>query len=145
MGVRYNGASIKASIDILINGNNRNNINVYDVDAGVCIIELTLTDEQLAMALSRLSRTPVEKCDVYNMDIVGKKQIYETWSIIIKDSSIRGYGQEESKEKIRNIIKEDCPEGYIPDLDLSSQGSINYTDKDTIIVTTMIRKWVDKL
>lgn len=126
---------INAKISILINRDNTR-IEVYDDDSSITFLEIILTPEQLSSALSRMALTPCESVEVRNLDRIGKKMENINFEVIT-DGSIR------DKDKARELIKNECPEGWLPDLYLGSQNSFSYdrySDKTTI--RTIIRRWV---
>lgn len=47
-------------------------IEVHDSDSGTTFVRGHLSIEQLGQALGRLAHTPMESCEVYGLDRVGK-------------------------------------------------------------------------
>jgi len=116
------------------------NIIISDKDAGTRFIDMTLTREQfINAAMNRLSSVKVKEADVFNLDIVGKKQEYKKFEFEIPDLSNR---DNEEKWAIGNVEKF-VPVGWKPDKEFNSQDSF-FSIGEKHYARTMIRRWVEK-
>lgn len=112
-------------------------IEVRDADAGIEFLELRLTPEQTMQAMSRLSCTEVESCEVRGLDRVGKRQEMKPFSFSISADWTRHQNLDQVREEAKLV----CPEGWSPDLWFNSQGSITHNPP---MAHTTIRRWVEK-
>lgn len=125
-----------AGIDILI-GQDSTTINVYDREAGIEFLEITLTQEQLCQALSRLSHTPCT-AHVRGLDKVGKKQ--EIKSLDFPLVGIKDH--EDPKAIAKQMAQRFAEPGWKADTYFGSQDSF-FTQGQSKWARTSQRRWVD--
>jgi len=126
-------------ITILFDRDNRTTIEIYDGDACIRFVQVTMTNDQVASALSRLGHTPCI-VEVRGLDCVGKKREHKSFEFEIPfgEPWHEGY-----VDRVCEAVKEKCPQGWEPDLSFSSQDS--FFDKDgKRWARTTIRRWVDQ-
>lgn len=136
---------INAQITLLFNQDGLS-LRVYDDDAAITFIELTLNQEQTCQALSRLSHTHVADAEVFGLDKVGKKMLMDEISFELP--GIKSYSRD-CKEKAAiagqhylNVTGQ-AADGWVLDDYFSSRKSFTYKG-ETLIGHATIRKWIDK-
>jgi hypothetical protein len=112
-------------------------IEIHDKSSHTTFCRIQLTPVQFAQAMGRLAYTETEKMEVFALDRVGKKE--ETMRVEYP----LPHGTKSRDKKIGiEVIETNCPEGWVADIYLNSQGS--FTTKDDIqYVHTIIRRWVE--
>ena len=113
----------------------RISIRIRDERAGIEFVELTLTLEQYAQAISGLSCVPCE-VEVQGLENVGKRLEVDTLEFPLGSSE---YG-DKRKEVAAKLAAETCPAGWTPDLHFGSQNSFFQRDGETWARCT-IRRW----
>ena len=123
---------IEGQISILISRDNRTTIEVRDKNSTITFVEITLTNDQLASALSRLAHTPCE-IEVRGLDKVGKKMEMDTLTFEVDAAD---------KETAAKLAIESCKDSeWVPDTYFGSQNSFTYKE-GKITARTTIRRWV---
>lgn len=125
-----------AAIDIFI-GQDSTTINIYDRDAGIEFLEVTLTPEQLSQALSRLSHTPCT-VQVRGIDKIGKKQEMKPLEFPF---AVKGNWMDRSDLAAKESQKY-ADDGWVSDGYFGSQGSFFKKDGQEWARTTQ-RRWVE--
>jgi hypothetical protein len=138
---------IDAKIDILFCKNNESphgiglQIRIYDDTANVEFVNLFLKPENLIDAFGRLIRTPVDFCEVKNLDKVGRTHIIKTITCLMPKADF-----DNRKETAYQTAKEYCKEFYGKDWIVrnyfSSQDSFFEKDGKEYCHAT-IEKWID--
>jgi len=124
-----------AKISILVN-DDRTTIDVKDSDAAITFLKIELTPEQLSQCLSRLVNVKCESAIVCDLDKVGKKHTNKKLEFKMPSESM--YKDVDTATK---LAKENCPDGWEPDLYFGSQESFFYKDGELWAECT-IRKWI---
>ena len=112
----------------------RISIRIRDERAGIEFVELTLTLEQYAQAISGLSCVPCEVA-VQGLENVGKR--LETDELVFP-IGFPEYGRQ--KEVAAKRAAEWCPAGWVPNLHFGSQNSFFQLDGETW-ARCSIRRW----
>jgi hypothetical protein len=138
---------INAKIDILFCKNNESphgiglQIRIYDDAANIEFVNLFLKPENLIDAFGRLSRTPIDFCEVKNLDKVGKTHIIKTITCLMPKADFS-----KKKEIAQQTAKEYCKEFYGEEWTVrDSFGSQNsfFTKDEKEYCRANIEKWVD--
>lgn len=123
-------------ITFLVNYDQDTTIQLHDPVSSITFAEVHLTNDQLAMALSRLGYTPC-KIELRGLDKVGKKMIVDKLEF-----EMPLYTFSTRKEIAYAEADRVCPEGWEADLYFGSQNSFFKKDGKEYARTT-IRKWID--
>ena len=130
---------INAQIDLLFSEKGLD-IRLRDQEAGVLFAELHLNQEQTCQAMSRLSGTHVEKCEIRGLNRVGKKIEIDSLEFPMPKNV-----EFKNRAKVAyEIAKEKCDEGWVPDAYFGSQDSFSTDKNNTLIAKATIRRWVEK-
>jgi hypothetical protein len=125
-------------ISILVN-DNRTTIEIEDADASCIFVSVTLTNDQLAMALSRLACTPCS-VEVSHLERVGKKMEWKSMEFEIpKETSFY-----HKKTELLELAKKALPEGWVGEYSFNSQNSF-FTHNDKRYARCTIRRWVENI
>ena len=130
---------INAKIDLSFSDNGLD-IRIKDGDASITFVELHLNQEQACQAMSRLSSTTVEKCELRGIDKVGKKMEIDYLEFNM-DNNVK---YADRRKEAFAIAKDKCPEGWVPDNYFGSQDSFKNAKNGQLIARATIRRWVDK-
>lgn len=127
--------TISATYDDLIR------IDVHDKASSSAFLHLEMTREQFINAtMNRLGNTDVKYASIRNLEILGKKLEMGSFEFELPDT-ISTY-KDGHKKLIIELAKEKCPDGWLPDLSFSSQGSFFYNDAGKQCARTLMRRWV---
>jgi len=118
-------------------GRDSTTIELHDRDANIQFADVTLTNDQLASALSRSAYTECE-CEVHGLHNVGKKR--EQKELVFELPKDTRFSVD-SKEKACELARKSCPDGWEPVLYFNSQNSFFTKDGKEFARTIMIR-WV---
>lgn len=125
---------INANISISRNSSDEIGISVADEASGITFLDLRLTPQEFAMALTGCAYTDVKAAEVRGMDVVGKRKVVEPRTVVYPGES---YG---SREEMRAWLKENGKEeGWIVDSYLGSQSSISRKGDETILNYSVYR------
>jgi hypothetical protein len=132
---------IDGRITFLI-GRDGTEIQITDRDARMTFVRIKLTPYQLSSALSRISETETEKCEIFGLDKIGLK--HENDSILIPTEFKDRFGIDESKlDPIVDEYVNKNHKGWEADHYYNSQGT--YVKKDEKLhIRQTIRRWVKK-
>jgi hypothetical protein len=114
-------------------------IEIHDDDADVTFCKIHLTQEQTCQALSRLSHTTIDLCEVHALDVVGKKREYDTLEFLFEDHGFYNGRGKRAYEEAQKV----CPAGWEASGYFGSQGSFFQKDGKQYASCTIYR-WVDK-
>ena len=114
-------------------------IRVQDEDSRTHFLELSLTLENFALAITGLYGVDCT-AEVKHLERVGKVQEMDTLEFEMPQSSRFADG---IKKIAVELAKEHCPEGWIADEGFNSQNSFFRRD-DKDYARTTIRRWVEK-
>jgi len=128
---------IEGTITFLVSRGNRTTIEIHDSKASVKFVEVTLTNDQLASALSRIGYTDCEKIIVHGLHNVGKIRVIENLDFEMPKNRYR------DKELARKMANSKCPEGWKEDTYFGSQDSF-YTKDGRAYARTSIVKWIER-
>ena len=131
---------IKASITILFDEDGAK-IEIRDDASSITFVSVRLSPEQTCQALSRLSHTECQKCEVCGLDLVGKKMEVSSYVFEVPDQEWIGGVSIRDKWVLERAAKV-CPAGWTPDLYFKSQNSFFRKDGKIWAKDTM-RRWVD--
>jgi hypothetical protein len=132
---------IKAQITITATYDDAINIVVGDRASSIRFLDMTMTREQFINAtMNRLGNTNVERAELRDLDLVGKKMEIEHFEFPLPLHEERSYGNEELAIE---TVKKLCPEGWTPDLYFSSQDSFFYKFDGSCWARAIIRRWVN--
>ena len=134
---------LKGKIDITrpsrYDGKDVISITLKDDSSLVRFLEIELSPETMMMALTGLSGQEVE-FKVRNLELVGKKRLYEPGTVDIPRSVI---GNIYSKDEIRKYLVENCQrEGWVLDPSIDTQSSVRHLD-GAIRVNFAYRRYID--
>ena len=129
----------KASITFLVS-TERTTIEIKDHKSGQTFLKITLTPEQLSMALSRLSYTPCE-AEVYNIDKLGKTLFNESFEFEIPKELRSSSKAKELSELCLASLAEHGMSDWTPDIYFSSQNSFFNRDGKEY-ARAVIRRWL---
>jgi hypothetical protein len=138
---------IDAKIDILFCKNNESphgtgfQIRIYDDAANIEFVNLFLKPENLIDAFGRLARTPIDFCEVKNLDKVGKTHILKTIICLMPKADFRN-----RKEIAYQIAKEHCKEFYGKEWTVRNYFGPQdcfFTKDEEEYCRITIEKWVD--
>lgn len=116
-------------------------IDVYDTTSGVNFLEIHMSREQFINAvMNRLGHTELKQAIVTDLHKVGKTREGKVFEFEIPEEN--RYGKE--KEFAVKMVKELCPDGWIPEVGFSSQDSFFYGKDGKRYARTKIMRWVDK-
>lgn len=138
--IKGNPIKIKGAITFLVNPGDTT-IRIEDKNSGLLIMEISLTDDQLVKALSRLANTPCAIELHGGMDKWGKKLRVSTYEFKISDRTIYESREKLARDTLELLKKKDPifnewePDGYF-----SSQNSFFSKDGGEWARVT-IRKW----
>lgn len=127
---------INASLTLLFNEDGLR-IEIRDSDASSILFQGNLTPECSCQALSRLMNVPIEKAEVFNLERAGKKLEHKMFEFFM------GGDFHNERDRAVEMIASRCPEGWVPDMGFSSQGSFFRKDEERWARTT-IRRWVEQ-
>ena len=133
--------SIDAQVTILCSGD-KVELWVEDVDSHNQFLELEMSAEAFTAALGRLAARPA-KAIVRGLDKIGLVQEIETWEFRVTNITFHGSFYDERHGLAESIAKQNCPEGWVPDLGFTSQDSFFRKGEEEWARTT-IRRWVPK-
>ena len=112
-------------------------VKITDTTSGISFLEMELTREQVInAAMNRLAYTEIKKTIVHDIEKVGKKQEWKNFEFPMPKGK-NSYDKETAIER----VKKQCPEGWVPDITFSNQGSFFQKD-GTPYARTIIRRWV---
>lgn len=129
---------IDPKITVLINADGAT-IEIYDTPSSTMLIEVKLTNDQLASALSRLSHTPCE-ASVYGLDKIGKKHENTSFEFEIPE----GLGSANSSalnQLCLKALKAADMEDWKPDSYFGSQDSF-FKKEGKNYARAIIRRWI---
>ena len=126
-------------ITLLVN-EDKISIRVRDDDAATTFLELSLTPEQFAQALSRQVGVRCDSGEVYHPYRLGKLQENKRFTFPLPKDPV-AYGKRAEVAYIAAL--EHCPEGWTPDKYFGSQGSF-YTKDEEPWARCTIRRWVER-
>jgi len=128
---------IEAQIDIRASYDDAILIEVRDKASGNIFLSMTMTREQFINAtMNRLGCTEVKEAKVRHLERVGKEMEMGTLTFEIPDFGYKGNLTETIK-----LAHKHCPDGWIPDVSFSSQGSFFTGDDGKKYARTTIRRW----
>lgn len=119
-------------------GREETTIELYDKIAGIIFARITLTPEQLSMALSRLASTPC-KAEVFSTDKLNKKLEVSNYEFELP-ADFHAYSEKE--RLLQNLAIANCPKGWIPDKYFSSQNSF-FNKGEKRYARDNMRRWVE--
>lgn len=129
---------IEAQIDIRASYDDAILIEVRDKASNVVFLSMVMTREQFINAsMNKLGCTDVKEAVVHHLERVGKEMEMDTLTFEIPDFGYKGNLPETIK-----IARKNCPDGWIPDVSFSSQGSFYTGDDGKRYARTTIRRWV---
>lgn len=132
---------INGALTFLIN---QEGLHLYleDRDASIRILDLSLNPEDTVKLLSRLGHVSCDVTFTDRLDIIGKTMERKPISVVLP----LGMNRYTDEDKIFELLKQECPEGWAVDIYLGLQNSFTYfTDNDgnhRTRVNTTIRRWV---
>jgi hypothetical protein len=140
----------KGNISILVN-EDRTTIEVMDPISGIIFVKVTLTPEQLSCALSRLTRTPCQKVEVFDLERVGMKREVKYFDFECQQfGNISSRDIEKGNEKgerFIDLVKEEAlkqlGEEWHPDIYFGSQNSF-YIKDGKRFARTHASRWVNQ-
>ncbi len=132
--------SIDAQVTILCTGD-KVEMWVEDKDSHNQFLELEMSAEAFTAALGRLAARPA-KAIVRGLDKIGTAQEIKTWEFQVTDITYDSF-YHERLGLAEAIAKQDCPEGWEPDMGFNSQNSFFRKGEEEWARTT-IRRWVPK-
>lgn len=124
-------------ITILV-GQGATTIELKDRDASIIFCKVTLTNDQLASALSRLAETPC-KIETGKLDRIGKTHENQPFSFEINEE-MRGNKGALNQACLR-ALSEQGMEEWVPDTHYGSQETF-YKEGDKHYARTTIRRWI---
>ena len=130
---------INAQIDLLFSHEGLD-IRIFDDDANITLVTLHLNQEQTCQAMSRLSRTHAEKCEIRGIDKIGKTMEMDHITFPMP----KGVEYKKRAQVAYEIAKDKCPEGWVPDNYFGSQNSFRNAKNGQLIARATIRRWVEK-
>jgi len=131
---------INAQITITATYEDAIRITVTDKASNSEFLEMVLTREQfINAALNRLGNTDVSEASVRSLDIVGKQMEMATYHFKLP-YDLDSYA--DHTKIARDIAKNSCPVGWVPDTSFTQRGSFFTDDDGTRWVRTTIRRWV---
>jgi len=117
------------------------NIQLHDDDSTLTFLDIHLSQQEVMSAFSRLSYTPVTKCEVYQLEKIGMLHENKSFSFPFDERELP-YG--DRKKEAYKIALQQCPEGWEVDNYFSSQDSF-FTDKFGVRgARCTIRRWTKK-
>ena len=129
---------IDAQITVLASYDDLIKIEVFDKDSSSIFLKLEMTREQFINAtMNRLGNTDVKYASIRNIEILGKTMEMKSFEFELPESS--SYKDEKVALK---LVKEKCPDGWIPDLYFTSQNSFFEGKNGKRWARTIIRRWV---
>jgi len=129
----------KGGISIYVSGEGTT-IEIRDGNAATTFCKVTLTPEQLSLALSRLSNTPCS-IEVGGLDRVGKTHENEKYIFEIPKELRSSSKTKELTELCVQSLKENDMSEWVNDGYFSSQDT--FSEKDgKIYASTTIRRWI---
>jgi hypothetical protein len=135
---------INAKIDLLLNAEGLT-IRVYDDDAKNTFLEMDLNKDETLSALSRVCRTPISKCEVYNLDKISKIAEFDTIIVKMKD-----WTYTDRKEKAKETVNKYLISNKLKDAgwelwdSFEQQNSFFTKDKNNYYCRANIKRWVTK-
>lgn len=138
MKIKNSRITIRASSGNPPGGDADLTIILYDNDAHIQFAEIFLTPEQFVAAMSRLEQVECE-INIFGLENIGKLRVMQPIEFSLGVKSIVGIKE---KELAQAILKDKCPEGWIPEGYFNSQNSFFNKDGE-IWARTHIHKWVD--
>lgn len=124
--------TITATYDDLIR------IDIHDKTSSANFLHLEMTREQFINAtMNRLGNTDIKHATIRDFNIVGKKMEMKTLEFEIPEKSYY-----KNDRIVSQLAKENCPDGWIPDLYFSSQNSFFQDNEGKWYARTIIRRWV---
>ena len=137
MGVEMKPIEFDASMTMLI-GDDGLGIEIYDENASICICKIKLGPEETCAALGRRAFCKAKKAIAYGLDRIGKYMILDT---LMFEMSEHDYSTQ--KQVAADMVREICPDGWVPDTEFNSQDSF-HNEGDKTIAKTIIRAWVSR-
>ena|ERR1700741_363139 len=110
-------------------------IEIIDASSSMTFVTVTLTPEQLSMALSRLSHTPC-KIETRGLEKIGKTLEVSNLQFEITDTNYNTRRQSAYKTAL-----DLCTDGWIPDNYFESQSSF-FTKEGNNYAQCTVRRWV---
>ncbi len=129
---------IDGDISILV-GAEKTTIELRDKTSNITFAIVTLTPEQLSMALSRLAHTPCQ-IEARALERVGKVHEHKKFEFPLPEDALRYEIRGERAGEIANRL---CPDGWKADNYFKAQDSFFKRDGKTWARTT-IRRWVGR-
>lgn len=126
---------INATISMFFNSDGLH-LELHDELSRQTFVDLQLTPEQTAKAMSRLPHTPVEKCEVIGLDRVGLKMEHQPLQFPMPKHEWKMRSEVAYAEALKH-----CPEGWTASAYFGSQDSFFRKDGKEYAQTT-IRRWV---
>lgn len=113
-------------------------ITIEDKNSAMSFVIIKVSCEEFAKALTGLGCVDC-KGDVAGLNKIGKKHEHKTLVFEIPESVYKN--SKFRKEKTVEIIKKECPKGWVPDESFNNQNSFSQ-HKDKYYARTTIRRWV---
>lgn len=131
---------LEGKITFLVNQDGTS-ITIRDKVSGEMICEVTLTPEQLSMALSRLSHTPCEiEVVPASLDRLGKTMEHKKHTFVVPEEfhDLR----RTQKGTFQIYAQTTVPDGWVSDGSFSSQDSFFTNEDGKKCARVIIRRWV---
>jgi hypothetical protein len=132
-----NDMKIEAQIDIRASYDDAIVIEVRDKASSTIFLSMVMTREQFINAsMNKLGCTDVKEAKVRHLERVGKELKLDTLTFEISD-----WGYKDNLPETIKLAYKNCPDGWIPDVSFSSQGSFYTGDDGKRYARTTIRRW----
>ena len=130
---------LQGQISLLINQDSTT-ITIYDEMSSSTVCEVTLTPEQLSMALSRLGHTPCS-LTVYEKtpERWGKTMENKNFTFVLPPELAR---VTRDSDALKNYAKTVAPDGWVADAYFGSQNSFFTNENNEPCARMTIRRWV---